>query len=204
MDTDEIIAAYDRSAEEYAKSQQSKVPKQEIAHFFELLRPGTKVLDAGCGSGRDTRIIKDKGFEVKGSDLSEGLLAVAKRTNPDIEFLTADIRKIPADDTSFDAIWSNAVLHHLQKGQMHDAIAEFNRLLVPGGILCVRTKQGEGNLETHESSVSNEKRDFTLLSADDLDSMLRQGGFEKIDLKSKESGSRPGLFWLTAFYRKTS
>ncbi len=204
MNTDDIIAAYDRSAEEYAKNQQNKVPQQELAQFTGLLRPGARILDTGCGSGRDCRVFKDKGFDVTGSDLSEGLLAVAKRTNPDIPFLLADVRTIPVGDETFDGIWANAVLHHLDKQQMHAAIAEFKRLLAPDGIVCVRTKQGEGNLKTRETIVRNEEREFTLLNTEELDAMLREGGFDKIDLKTKESGSRPGLYWLTAIYRKKS
>ncbi|HEU4984876.1 MAG TPA: class I SAM-dependent methyltransferase [Nitrososphaera sp.] len=203
MNISDVIAAYDNSAEEYAKNQQAKIPKQELDSFLNLLKPNSKVLDAGCGSGRDSRIIKDRGFDATGSDLSKGLLAIAKRENPDIPFILADIRKVPSKDGSFDAIWANAVLHHLDKPQMSDAVAEFKRLLVAGGIVCVRTKQGEGNLKTREAMVSNEAREFTLLEPKELDTLLAQGGFEKIDLQTKESRSRPGLFWLTALYRKT-
>lgn len=202
MDIADIIAAYDRSADEYAENQRNKVPKKELARFFELLKPNSKVLDAGCGSGRDSRLIQDHGFTVTGTDLSEKLLAIARKENPDIQFLAADIRSVPKDDNSFDAIWSNAVLHHLDKEQMPTAIAEFNRLLAPGGTLCLRTKQGRGNLKTREASVSGEERQFTLLGSDEFDLLLRQGGFTKIELNTSESRSRPGLFWLTALYRK--
>ncbi len=202
MNVDNVIAAYDRSAEEYAKNQRLKVPKQEIEQFLNLLKPDAKILDAGCGSGRDSRIMKDRGFNVTGSDLSKGLLAIAKKENPDIPLLFADIRKVPAKNGSFDGIWSNGVLHHLDKQQMPSAIAEFYRLLAPDGVVCLRTKKGQGNLKTRETLVSNEEREFTLLEPEGLDALLTKGGFQKIDLRTTESKSRPGLFWLTAIYRK--
>lgn len=46
-------------------------------------------------------------------------------------------------------------------------------------------------------------REFELIAAEELDDVLRIIGYEKVSLEEKPSKSRPGLFWVSAFYRKT-
>lgn len=202
MDTTKIIAAYDGAAEEYARNRQGHEPKEELFKFFNLLKPGAKILDVGCAAGRDTRYIKDHGFQVVGVDLSQKLLDIGKKANPDIEFRLADMRKLPFGDASFDGVWANAVVHHLDEAEMPAALAEFTRLVPPGGVVCVRTKMGEGRLKTRDVIVEGGEREFSLLTKEKLDQLLTAQGLTKINLDVSRSKSREGLFWLTAIYKK--
>lgn len=200
---DASLDAYNESAEEYAKSRIGKEDTIELAQLDSYLSPGARVLDVGCAAGRDTRILKDKGYDAVGSDLAERLLDIARQQNPDIEFALADMRKLPFADNSFDAVWASAVLHHLTQTEMPDALREFHRVLAPGGIVYIHTKAGEGRLETSESSVQDETREFELITPDELGAMLSDCGFNKLSLVLKASNSRKGLFWATAFYKKS-
>jgi len=202
MDTTKIIATYDEAAEEYARNRQGHEPKEELAKFFKLLKPGARILDVGCAAGRDTRYIKDHDFEVVGVDLSQKLLDIGKKTHPDIEFVLADMRELPFEDASFDGVWANAVMHHLDEAEMPAALAEFARLVPSGGVVCVRTKMGEGRLKTRDIIVEGGEREFSLLSKEKLDQLLTAQGLTKISLNVSESKSREGLLWLTAFYKK--
>lgn len=202
MDTPKIIAAYDNGAEEYAKTQAAKSPGPPFEAFCKLLKPGAKVLDIGCAAGRDTHSLKQAGFEAVGVDLSKNLLAIAKRDHPDITFLEADMRHLPFDDGTFDGIWALAAFHHLEKSDMLPTLKEWRRVLKPGGVLFLSTKMGSGLLKTQEAMVSNQAREFTLLSKEELHDLLNQAGFAKHWLRTEESGSRKGLFWLYALYRK--
>jgi ubiquinone/menaquinone biosynthesis C-methylase UbiE len=198
-----VIEKYNKTAEEYAQSRIGTEDKDELVKLKALLKPGNRVLDVGCAAGRDTRILKDMGFEVTGSDLSEKLLNIAKRTNPDIEFVLADMRKLPFADESFNAVWASAVLHHVAKGEMLGVLQEFRRVLTGKGILYIHTKAGQGLLRTNEATVKGEPREFELITAEELDEMLQDVGFMKIELEEKPSKSRPGLSWVNAFYSKT-
>lgn len=111
----DIIAKYNKSAHEYARSRVGAEDKAELEKLKNFLKPGSKVLDVGCAAGRDPRILKDMGFEVVGTDLAEKLLEIAKKDNPDIEFVHAHMRSLPFNDASFQGVWASAVLHHVSK-----------------------------------------------------------------------------------------
>lgn len=197
-----IIDTYNDTAEEYAASRAGTEDLAELQKLRSFLVPRAKVLDVGCAAGRDTRIMKDMGLDVTGSDLAEKLLAIACRENPDISFVLADMRALPFDDQTFDAVWANAVLHHVSKQEMPGVLREFWRLLKPGGTVYVRTKGGEGVLRTSEATVNGKQREFELVTTDELDAMLTDVGYAKISLEVTLSKSRPGLQWIAAFYRK--
>jgi len=198
----DIIEKYNKTAEEYTQSRLGTEDKDELERLKALIKPGSRILDVGCAAGRDTRILKDMGFEVVGSDLAERLLHIAEQTNPDIEFVLADMRKLPFVDESFDAIWASVVLHHAAKDEMLVVLQEFRRVLTMKGVLYIHTKSGQGLLRTNEAIVKGESREFELITAQELDEMLQNTGFMKIELEEKPSRSRPGLSWVNAFYSK--
>jgi ubiquinone/menaquinone biosynthesis C-methylase UbiE len=200
----DMIDTYNRTAEAYAKSRVGTEDKDALAQLSHLLPPKARVLDVGCAAGRDAKILKDIGFTVTGIDLAEKLLDIARKSYPDITFILADMRKLPFEDESFDAVWASAVLHHITKNEMPGALQEIRRVLVPGGVLYVHTKAGTGVLTTKEAIVADEEREFTLLTTTELDTMLTNGGYTKLSLELKESRSRKGLLWLNGFYRKVA
>ncbi len=78
-DTDDVRAAYDAMAQAYAAAYPTTEPESapELAmvdHLVELLGPGARVLDAGCGTGRMSRYLADRGAVVEGVDVSPGML----------------------------------------------------------------------------------------------------------------------------------
>lgn len=199
---DKVIEKYNKSAVQYARSRLGAEDRAELEKLKALLRPGDAVLDVGCAAGRDTRILHDMGLKATGVDLAEKLLEIAQKANPDIKFVLADVRQLPFKDGSFQAVWASAVLHHVAKPEMPIVLAEFYRILAPGGILYIHTKAGSGRLQTKEFTVLGAKRHFQLLFPEELEAMLQEGSFQKLELKVKPSKSRPGLNWITAFYRR--
>lgn len=198
----DVIEKYNKTAEEYAKSVIGNEDIVELQKLRSLLKSSDTVLDVGCAAGRDTRILKDMGLQSTGSDLAEKLLDIAKKSNPDIEFCIADMHSLPFPDESFNAVWASAVLHHTSKTEMPGVLKEFWRVLALQGVLYIHTKAGSGRLQTSEKSVQGEKREFELITAEQLNDMLRGIGYEKMSLEEKPSKSRPGLLWISAFYRK--
>jgi len=201
--TDNSIEAYNNAADEYAKSRVGTEDSDELKKLHAYLSPGAKILDIGCAAGRDTRILKGMGFDAVGSDLADKLLDIARRENPDVLFVHADMRRLPFGDMSFDAVWASAVLHHVDKTEMLSVLQEFGRVLVPGGLLYIHTKAGSGKLQTHEKTVEHEAREFELLTAEELAKLLADAKFSELSLEVMLSKSRPGLVWLNAFYKRT-
>lgn len=104
-------------------------------------KPGESILDLGCGDGQLTRRIAAVGAHVVGVDLSPEMLAAARSRG--IEAREASAESLPFADRSFDAVFSNAVLHWV-RGQ--DAMmAEVRRVLKPGGRF-VAEMGGHGNV----------------------------------------------------------
>ncbi|MDD3648291.1 MAG: class I SAM-dependent methyltransferase [Candidatus Dojkabacteria bacterium] len=203
--TSRTIARYDSIATDYAQKVKKGTPIHRLEMFAKKLIPGSKVLDAGCAAGRDSRVLKDFGFHVTGVDLSRSLLEIAKQENPDIKFVYCDIRNMMEfDKNSFDGIWACGVFHELDRVDMRKVLLEFNRILRKGGLLFIRTKQGK---ETKTKIVSQDvysdiQREVTFLSKDELHKMLVDNNFLKDELLSEKSSSREGLWWINAYYRK--
>ena len=96
---------------------------------------GKRVMDFGCGHGMAAVVLARRGADVTAFDLSAGYVDEA-RTRADandvhINFLQADGERLPFADGSFDAIWGNAILHHLD---IAVAGRELHRVLAPNGI----------------------------------------------------------------------
>ena len=116
--------------------------RDPAAAFASLkLRAGLRVLDIGCGTGDQLRIIAplvDPGSAV-GVDLSATLIARARqRADADqgnVSFQVGDACGLPFADATFDRVVANQILLHL--ADPWRAVAEMRRLLVPGGLLAI-------------------------------------------------------------------
>ncbi len=109
------------------------------ADVVALLDPvdGERVLDLGCGTGHLTTRIAGSGADTIGIDASEEMLRQARTVAPDCEFVRADARAVPFD-RSFDAVFSNAVLHWIPDqdavlGSVRDALRPGGRLVAELG-----------------------------------------------------------------------
>jgi 2-polyprenyl-3-methyl-5-hydroxy-6-metoxy-1,4-benzoquinol methylase len=107
-----------------------------IRPAFASLGPlaGLDVLDFGCGHGMASVVLARQGARVVGFDLSPGYLQEARRraeaNGVAVSFVQADGERLPFASSSFDRVWGNAVLHHLDLSR---AARELVRVLKPGG-----------------------------------------------------------------------
>jgi SAM-dependent methyltransferase len=99
------------------------------------LQPGAVALDAGCGRTTRLRDYRDRIVRLVGVDSDEA----AGRENPFLdEFVPADLDdSLPFEDDSFDLVYANFVVEHLQHPER--AFAEWRRVLRPGGRLVLLT-----------------------------------------------------------------
>jgi ubiquinone/menaquinone biosynthesis C-methylase UbiE len=95
-----------------------------------------RALDAGCGTGFQTTLLHDLGYDTYGVDLSTRLLAHARRREPAARFARADVTALPYRDAAFDAV--SCVGGTLSFVEAPDAaLAEIARVLRPGGLLVL-------------------------------------------------------------------
>ena len=135
------LAFYEKHAREYWESTARLELHKLYEPFLKALPPGAHILDAGCGSGRDTKAFLERGYRVTAIDTSPEIVRLATAfTNQRCiirSFQEMDFRQ------QFDGIWACASLLHVPKCGMPNVIGRFMRALKVGGIFYISLKEGE-------------------------------------------------------------
>lgn len=151
---------------------------RNIARFNALLPRGGTVLDVGCGSGRASKLLREKGLSVTGIDFSEKMLTLARKRTRGVSFTLMDVRKLAFPDESFDGVWANFAIIHIPKRETVQTLREWNRVLKPDGVLFVTTSAGaHGEGIQDEWLTKGEKMFFHRMSEEALRSYLEKSGF---------------------------
>jgi SAM-dependent methyltransferase len=136
----ETIGFYDANAEDFFRRSVDADMARGHADFTALVPPGSRILDAGCGSGRDSLAFAGLGFQVTSMEASAKLAALATaHTGLPVEVMTFD--QI-AWREAFDGIWACASLLHVPRAELPAAVTRLRDALVPGGILWMSFKYG--------------------------------------------------------------
>jgi SAM-dependent methyltransferase len=136
------------------------------------------VLEIGCGPAAHIgRYVADLGRRVAGVDLSEGALHVARRLNPGVPLVTADMRALPVrSDPSAGVVAFYPMIYEDEDG-VRAALAEFRRVLRRRGALLIAVHAGEG--AQHFSDYKGIAVDITLhyRTPEAFAALVRQAGF---------------------------
>ncbi|MFJ8822676.1 class I SAM-dependent methyltransferase [Streptomyces sp. NPDC102467] len=105
---------------------------------------GARVLDLGCGTGRDAAYLSRAGRDVVGADLSEPMLAHARTHHPGPEYVRADLRRFDLGEREFDAVvcLDSAMLYCHTNAQLDTFLDSCRRALAPGGLLLAEMRNG--------------------------------------------------------------
>jgi ubiquinone/menaquinone biosynthesis C-methylase UbiE len=98
------------------------------------LCPGMNVLDVATGPGQLASVAMTRGAQVIGVDISPGMIDLARRLHPGIEFREADVEHLPFSDRAFDAVVCSFALGHFP--QPRASVAECVRVLKSGGYVA--------------------------------------------------------------------
>ena len=133
----DTIDWYNLNSKEFSDSSDKVFHSDMIDEFTRCISDkNARVLDVGCGNGRDSGALDEKGFVVVGLDASKKLLEIARKKYPKVEFVEGNFLELPFQDESFDAIWAHASLLHVENhDQAVQAISECSRILKSGGVL---------------------------------------------------------------------
>ncbi|MBI5035731.1 class I SAM-dependent methyltransferase, partial [Candidatus Micrarchaeota archaeon] len=162
--------------------------------FFLPLAKG-KVLDAGCGNGRNAEVLAETS-EVCAIDVSPKMVSLAKkRLGKKAEVERADLKKLPFEDKAFDAVFCLAVLHHFSPKEQGKALKETERVLKKDGFLCLavwnrcqkrfRNKPKELNVPWGEH-----ERYYYLFDETELIALLEKNGFRTTELFYEKNGRK--------------
>ena len=144
--TKRTIETYDQIAIDYhviATPEHRAWLEDSMREFYSRL-PGKTVLVAGCGEGRDSRYLRTLGARVVSFDLSEGMLSLARASDPTGAYLHLDLRHTQTIKQKFDGVWACACLYHLTKTEFRRCLHDFYCMLNPGGVVFLNLKLGIG------------------------------------------------------------
>ncbi|MFF5159083.1 class I SAM-dependent methyltransferase [Streptomyces sp. NPDC000348] len=147
---------------------------------------GRRVLDLGCGTGRDAAHLHGAGREVTGADLSGAMLAHARDHHPGPEYVRADLHGFDLGQGAFDAVvcLDSALLYCHTNEQLDGFLSSCRRALAPGGLLVAEMRNGAyflGRTDLLDTPRSNEftwrgtvHRSVTTLTVDRTEQLLRR------------------------------
>lgn len=133
----DVSRAYDRWAEVYDDDRNATRDLDAwVVRNAPLRIEGRRVLEIGCGTGKNTAWLAEHAAHVTAMDFSEGMLARARErvAGRGVTFVRHDVREPwPLDDASADVVIGNLVLEHV--ADLAPVYAEAARVLTPGGEL---------------------------------------------------------------------
>ncbi|AOR32758.1 methyltransferase [Streptomyces fodineus] len=185
-DTEDFLTAtrafYDTVAEDYAEhfpgvTLRTPLERAIFSAYAELVGPGGTVADLGCGPGRNTAHLAALGLSVLGLDLSESMLAIARREHPALRFEQGSMLELPLADGTLAGVvsWYSSIhtpLHELPK-----MFGEFHRVLAPGGHLLLAFQVGEKPRRHERPWGHSVALDFHRRRPDEMAELLTDAGF---------------------------
>jgi ubiquinone/menaquinone biosynthesis C-methylase UbiE len=174
----ETIETYDQIAAEYAARTFGLRLADQMARFVALLEPGARVLDVGCGHGRDVAWLAEQGFEAWGIDRSASQLLQGVAHGVGAPLIQADMACLPFRSGSFRGVWLCASLLHIPRAQVSDVLCELARVVRPG-VAFVAVKRGQGSEWVHDAR--GRRRYFVYYDADEIQRHVERAGFEVLE-----------------------
>ncbi|AUC05805.1 class I SAM-dependent methyltransferase [Acinetobacter lwoffii] len=163
------IDYYNNHAEEFTASTFEVDMESLYQPFLAELPEGARILDVGCGPGRDTLAFKNKGYQVDAIDYSEELVKKATQLTG-IPVRLQSFYEIDADQ-AYDGIWACASLLHCERTRLKEVIGKLLSALKPNGMLYMSFKYGNGDRQ-------KDGRQFTDL--DEVQAKALLGQFDRV------------------------
>lgn len=177
------------SLDYYQKNSQSyfdRTSKLDLSHiytrFLKYLMPSSYILDAGCGSGRDSVFFLQENYRVYSYDYCDNLCSLARK-NFNLKIEQMDHSQISFKN-KFDGIWACASLLHLNRDHLSKVIYKFMEALKDNGVFYTSFKIGIGTLKERERLFYNFEKNEALDYFSQFASFCIVEFWESIDVKS--------------------
>ena len=166
---DDTKIYYQENSLEYFQSTISVDVSSLYDHFIKYVPVGSRILDLGCGSGRDTKAFLNKGYVVDAIDGSAELCKLASEYTG-VQVKCMDLRQLAAVG-EYNAIWACASLLHVSYKDLPNVLSRIESALVVSGIVYMSFKYGnfEGiRGERYYTDMTPERMAVLLEKTDDL------------------------------------
>ena len=142
------INYYDKNSQEFFDRTINADVQDLYQKFLKHVPKEGRILDAGCGVGRDSRLFLSQGYDVTAFDGSLEMVKMASNLlgKNALHMLFQDMNF----SSEFDAVWANASLLHVPYENLRGVIEGFYKALLPSGILYASFKYGTSTRETED------------------------------------------------------
>lgn len=192
-ETKQTLEYYDNNAEKFLSDTVDVEFGELQGKFAAMLPAGGRILDLGCGSGRDSLAFLKAGFEVDAVDGSQKMVEAAKRLTglPVVHALFGDYEPI----REYDGIWACSSLLHVKSNELSYLISKYAKALKPRGVFYLSFKLGDyEGLRNGRWFTDLTEASFRALvdTIDDIE-------IEKIDITADVRPGRSSEKWLNAW-----
>ena len=198
------IKYYQKNAESLAHRYESAGVEEMQALLKSCFEPGAKLLEIGCGSGRDAAFMKASGFDVTAVDGSEKMIASAVKFHPELSGRLYTIH-LPQGLSErlgrFDGLFSIATLMHLTREAIGAVFEKAGRLVNEKGrfFFSVSSRRDDVN----QGEFDEKGRRFTAMTVEEWILTSQKAGFEVVSSRTTEDGlGREGIVWLNCLVQK--
>jgi len=135
---------YDRRADDFWHRTRDHDVSQNIDALLRWVRPllGARILDLGCGPGRDLKVFRTRGHTAVGVDGCPSFVEMA-RAFSGCEVWMQDFLDLDLPDDFFDGVYANATLFHVPRSELPRVLQAIRASLRPGGVLFASIPRGE-------------------------------------------------------------
>lgn len=195
---------YKRNADALAQSYESASVKEMQALLKSCFNPGAKLLEIGCGSGRDAAFMLANGFDITGVDGAAEMIASAIRLHPELSgrIHTVHLPEGLSENLGFfDGLFSIATLMHLTRQAIHGVFKKSGLLIHENGRFFFSVPSCRDDVKHGE--FDEKGRRFTTMSVEDWFLVCHNAGFQVITSQTTEDGlGRGGIVWLNCLVKK--
>jgi len=191
------LAHYDGSADSFWEGTRDHDVSQNIQALLSHLGSGSfRILDLGCGPGRDLRAFRELGHETVGLDGAARFVEMA-RAYSGCEVLHQDFLALDLPAAHFDGVFANASLFHVPSQELPRVLGELREALRPQGVLFSSNPRGR-----NEEGWS-QRRYASYLDVETWRALVVGAGFVELEHYYRPPGlPRPQQPWLAMVCRK--
>jgi SAM-dependent methyltransferase len=190
------IQTYDTHAQAWADEHGDRRRNQPTIEKLKRLVPRGTILEIGAGGGSDAALLTAAGYGYFGTDASVGMIRAARRTHPEQTFEQVNVYDLRQLQRQFDGFWASAVLLHLPKARIDEALQSIAAAIKPGGAGFISIKDGDEEVfEQRQKAGRQEDRLFTYWRKDEFKQVLRRNGFEVTDYQYVPEDERTQWHW---------
>ncbi|MDZ7759105.1 MAG: methyltransferase domain-containing protein [Desulfovermiculus sp.] len=181
---------YQNQAQAYFEQTFGVDPSSFLLPLIRHLSPGARILDVGCGAGRDMLWLTNRGYSCTGLDSSPALAELARR-HTGLPVFEADFEAFDFQGMDMDALLLVGALVHVPHERFQLILSRILRALKPQGHVLLTMKQGQGVQTRPDGRV------FYLWPKADLMPIFEDGGLRCLEYFEQQSKIRASDAWMS-------